>query len=251
MNQPSRPASGRHRQQRSGPLGTTRSGRQGLFAALLSLPFVLSLSDHPRLPAPALPSSLAQCLMFAFLVTAPCLAWLYTWQAERASGEGQIWVRLGANRRKLLLSTLAQQAWTLLVVLYGLTIVCCLTYFDGWSLHVGKELTLLLPVAASWAVLLLLSLRAIARWTKKWGLWIAAVAFPFATIQAISYGWGVDAIEPTLRAPLHVLLSPFFHIAQLLGAFSGPHQVAGWVSFAVLHLYSALSLLLVLIRSPR
>jgi len=189
--------------------------------------------------------------MFAFFVTAPCLAWLYTWQAQREIEGSQIWVRFGVNRRKLLLGMLAQQAWTLMVVLFGLTSVCCLVYFDGWDKKVGKELALLLPVCVSWAVFLLLSLRAIARWTKKWGLWIAAVGFPFAMLKAFSYGYGLDAVEPGGAAPFHLVLSPFFHVAHLLGAFPEPPPMAGWVSFALLYLASALSLLLAVVRSPR
>jgi hypothetical protein len=61
----------------------------------------------------------------------------------------------------------------------------------------------------------------------------------------------VEAIETTWKPPLHVLLSPFFHVEHLLGALSGAPQVAGWVSFSLLYLYSALSLVLVLVRSPR
>jgi len=230
------------------PLRGGQTSRKGLFAALLSLPVVMSLSDYPELPAPGMPSNLAQCLLFVFFVTAPCLAWLFAWQTQRE--DDGTWARFGVNRRRLLLGSLVQQVWTLFVVTYGLTSLSCLSYYNGWSPHLGKELSVLLPVAFSWAVFLLLSLRALARWTSKWGLWLAAIGFPFAMMHAVSYGWDLDQADPGWASP-HLSCSPFFHGAHLLGAFSGPLPVAGWVSFAVLYLYSALSLLFIFIRSPR
>lgn len=225
----------------------TKNRRFAALFALLSLPVVMSLDRAPRARAGDLPSPLALGLMFVFFVTGPSLAWLFAWHSSSTSLEEASLIRFGVNRRTLILQMLMGQSLNLFTVLFGLAAVGIFSYYGRLQLGVLRELGILIFISMSWAFLLVLALRATRNWLGKWGLVLLAVGYPFAVVPSMSI-----PVETTLDwSSLHVALSPFFHAALLLGAFTRDLPIPAWASFACLHVYCALCLIALIKRVPR
>lgn len=236
----------------SGVFATSGSkSRAALLTALISLPFLISLFDLKDDPVSNVPSALSLALLFIHLLSLPALSWLFAYRSERgfSSPSELMLARFGHSRLRFVLRSTSYE-WMLTFALgYGLSATCIALNYGEFSATAVRELELIFPVTLLWTAMLAVIFQTIRSWTRKLGLWVTVIIYPLALSRTVPLGSmsQLDHAEPTRL----VILSPFHHLAHVLGALVDQTPCAGWVSLAVIATYGAAALVLFLLKVPR
>jgi hypothetical protein len=224
-----------------------------LLFAVLSLPFVSSLIDMKHDAPEGLPSALSLALLFVFMITVPLLAWLLSFRSRRGFREPQqlLAARFGENRVRFVMVALLRQITTLFLLGWGLSITCITLHYEVVSSLALLEMGLLLPVALAWASFVAIFFQAIRSWGHKLGLILVGLLYPIFVSGSVPFGPLSNLGSGWDHPRAAHLLSPFFHLAHLLGAFVELLPFPGWISLFTLVTYCLLGLALLLIRVPR
>jgi hypothetical protein len=219
----------------------------------LSLPFVGSLVDMNNDAPQGLPSALSLALLFVFLVPLPLLAWLLAFRSSRGFREPEqlFAARFGENRVRFVMFALLRQIRTLFFLGWGLCAVCFTLHYGEAATDALREMMLMTPVVLAWASFVAVFFQAIRSWGHKLGLVLVALFYPFFVAGSVPFGPPANMGSAWTHPRAEHLLSPFFHLAYLLGAFVEQLPFPGWVSLLSLAAYALLSLALLLVRVPR
>jgi hypothetical protein len=229
------------------------AGQVALLMGLVSLPIVGSLIDLKHDQPSDLPSALSLGLMFVHGVTLPITSFWFAYRAERGFGSHKEMrmIRFGTDRRWLAWRGVVKQCLVLFVLGYLLSALCIVLAYEHPGAAVARELSLVAPVTLVWCLGQTALWQAVRSWAHRLGLWGAAILYPFAFAASVPLGpLTADGI-PFRTTPTELLVSPFFHLAHLLGLYAQELPVTALFSWFVLGAHIFVGLGLVLVRVPR